>query len=549
MVHKVLLRANNFITKNSGLLDIDPHNCENYANDKVVMSRFLFLFFFNGWDIMFDSNSYARNSLINYETEQNGLGFLEDLIRDSHPELRTDVHRSSITDAFTLPTFTEDISVWQYINQMQIHFKEVNKTTPQINILRLIHDQLKLDSRFKTASEHLQDKISKYKSGNGFVPPEYRLNKIARTIMDQYSLREWEKLSEPRQKTIRAVEINVSRMSTRSTSGKGYQGQQYRQTPSAPTDDNNYIDRQPSQKMLSEYGADNSTTAKEKTVKFQKPPPSNKLCKGCFTYGHDVEDCTKTGAAISISQFLCTCTPERKQQILEAYKQNQKEAHERYINAYQRQRKLKQHIKSIEYDLQFDEQNQRWKDLSAQELHSLDTSKIACVVDAKKENFDIDFGLLDANYEDLTKPQLEFNPDTDNIPGSEWSSESDILYQEGERQPKDQDWLERITILLNEYDSILSQHNKETILEKPRQPPDKEFIVESAWIQWPINYTDDQNSDELTPEELGLRYRYHLHMKNLQANRVGMNLDKPFLPVKGLTEGNDWQLNDQTGEW
>ena len=175
------------------------------------MSRFLFIFFFHGQDIMFNSNSYARNSLINYETEQNGLGFLEDLIRDSHPKLRTDVHRSSITDAFTLPTFTEDISIWQYINQMQIHFKKLNKTTPQIDILRLIHDQLKIDLRFKTASEHLQDKISKYKSGNGF----------------QYSLREREKLSEPPQKTIRAVELNVSRMSTRSTSGKVSQEHSY----------------------------------------------------------------------------------------------------------------------------------------------------------------------------------------------------------------------------------------------------------------------------------------------------------------------------------
>ena len=65
---------------------------------------------------MFDFNSYAQNSLINYEMKQNGLGFLEDLISDSHSELRTDVHRSSIMDTFTLPTFAEDISIWQYIN-------------------------------------------------------------------------------------------------------------------------------------------------------------------------------------------------------------------------------------------------------------------------------------------------------------------------------------------------------------------------------------------------------------------------------------------------
>ena len=237
--------------------------------------------------------------------------------------------------------------------------------------------------------------------------------------MDQHSLREREKLSEPRQKTIRAVELNVCRISRRFTSGKASQGHSYRQPTPAQIDDNSYIDRQNSRKMLSEYGKDTTTFTKEKTVKFQKLPPSNKLCKRCMMYGHDVEDCTKTGAAISISQFLCTCSPERKHQILEAYKHNWKEAHKRYVNAYQKQRKLKQQIKHIEYDLQFDKQHHTWKDLSAQELHNLDKMKIACVVDAKKEHPDIDFGSLDANYDDLTEPQIKFNPDTDNIPGSE----------------------------------------------------------------------------------------------------------------------------------
>ena len=48
MVHKVLLWAYNFITKNSGLLKMDSQNCKNYANAQVVMSRFLFIFFFHG---------------------------------------------------------------------------------------------------------------------------------------------------------------------------------------------------------------------------------------------------------------------------------------------------------------------------------------------------------------------------------------------------------------------------------------------------------------------------------------------------------------------
>ena len=143
------------------------------------MSLFLFIFFFHVQEIMFDAILYAKHSLINYETEQNEVGFLMDLIRDSHPELRSEVHLASITDAFTLPTFDNDISVWKYINCMQIHFKEVNKTTPQIDSLSLIHGQLRQDEHFKTATDHLQKCIRKYKSRNGFMPLEYRLNKIA----------------------------------------------------------------------------------------------------------------------------------------------------------------------------------------------------------------------------------------------------------------------------------------------------------------------------------------------------------------------------------
>ena len=371
---------------------------------------------------MFDSNSYARESLINYETEQNGLGFLEDLIRDSHPELRTDVHTSSITDAFTLPTFAAEISIWQYINRMQIHFKEVNKTTPQLDILRLIHDQLKLDERFKTASEHLQKQISEYKSGNGFVPPEYRLNKIARTIMDQYNLKDRQRLSEPRRQTVRSLELSVSRMNTRSNTRKFFPRKPTNQQPSEQTqsaDDYDYSDQQTARKPLSEYGTETTTSTKEKTVKFQKQPPSNKFCKGCLTHGHDIEECTKTGAAISIAQFLRTCSPQRRSQILEAYKQNRKDAHQRYITAYQKRRHLKQQIKSVEYDLQFNEHDNTWKDLSASELQNLDNMRIACVVEAKQDHPDIDFGSLDNNYDDLTEPIIEFDPEKDNIPGTE----------------------------------------------------------------------------------------------------------------------------------
>ena len=85
--HKVLLCAYNGITTTSGLLEITANNCLNFKAARKVMSRFLYNFFYQGRDNMFDNNAYAYNSLVAYEKEQNGLGFLCKLIKASHQEL------------------------------------------------------------------------------------------------------------------------------------------------------------------------------------------------------------------------------------------------------------------------------------------------------------------------------------------------------------------------------------------------------------------------------------------------------------------------------
>ena len=83
--------------------------------------------------------------------------------------------------------------------------------------------------------------------------------------------------------------------------------------------------------------------------------------------------------------------------------------------------------------------------------------------------------------------------------------------------------------------------------------------MESAWIE-PIDpkppYQGDTPTDTsatttestsdvdvIDSEIIGLEYRYHLQMKALKLDRTGNTSDKPFLPVEGLTEGNDWVLN------
>ena len=77
---------------------------------------------------------------------------------------------------------------------------------------------------------------------------------------------------------------------------------------------------------------------------------------------------------------------------------------------------MKQQIKSIKYDHQFDKETERWKNLTVPELQNIEQLKVACVIAAKEQRLDLDFGSLDANYDDLTEPQIQFNPEVDNIP-------------------------------------------------------------------------------------------------------------------------------------
>ena len=65
------------------------------------------------------------------------------------------------------------------------------------------------------------------------------------------------------------------------------------------------------------------------------------FCKRCIMHGHTDKKCTKTGTAISIAQYLRTCSADKKQQILDAYRENRKAAHAQYLEAYERRKDLK----------------------------------------------------------------------------------------------------------------------------------------------------------------------------------------------------------------
>ena len=378
LTYQVLLRAYVAITKTTGLLEINAYNCQNYDSAKLVMSRFLYIFFFHGRDTMFDNNNYARFSLVNYEEHQDGLSFLLNLIRECHPKLRSDVNRSSITKTLELPKFEDTITIWEYIAKCQIYIKDVQPSNcTQVDVLRIVQEQISKDPRFKTAAEHLQAKISILKNGDGSVPNEYTLKNLTQTIMECYELNDREHLSQPRRTNRIAIidtPLEIQRVQ-RSRSSHQQSG----------------TDRQDDNKR---------TTDKEK------------FCKSCITYGHTDEECTKTGAAISIEQYLKTCSSEKKRQILEAYKENRKAAHARYLAAYERRKDLKKKIRRIHYDYMVNPHSHN----NPQAEQTFEMLRVACVKTAQAEHPDLDFGSIDAAYNDIEEPIIHFDPTVDALP-------------------------------------------------------------------------------------------------------------------------------------
>ena len=144
--------------------------------------------------------------------------------------------------------------------------------------------------------------------------------------------------------------------------------------------------------------------------------PSNndkeKFCKSCITYCHTDGECTKTGSAISIQQYLKSCPPEKKRQILNAYKDNRKAAHALYLAAYQRRKDLKKKICRIYYDYLVSPCGTN----DPQAEQTFEMLRVACVKTAQAEHPDLDFGSVDAAYNDIEEPVINFDPAVDALP-------------------------------------------------------------------------------------------------------------------------------------
>lgn len=138
------------------------------------------------------------------------------------------------------------------------------------------------------------------------------------------------------------------------------------------------------------------------------------LCIGCWTHGHPLEECMKTGAHIAIDAYLQRCLEQTKTEIKTAYQKNQKEAHKRYLCAYKCQQELHKKIRQLEYQHNHDSTGVvREQDRAS--LVKLEALRISCICVAHDEDPDIEFGSLDYLYVDNNELMLQFDLSIDNL--------------------------------------------------------------------------------------------------------------------------------------
>ena len=121
---------------------------------------------------------------------------------------------------------------------------------------------------------------------------------------------------------------------------------------------------------------------------------------------------------------------------------------------------------------------------------------------------------------------------------------------------------------MNENDSMSNQ-NVSDIPDKV-VPATEKILIESAWIcpyEEPVEPQDkkppDPPEDATTPHDLpqddsptdtevqrvSLQYKLNLRLQAQRLRRLGTHDQKPFVPVDGLMEGNDWTYNEKDGSW
>jgi len=365
-------------TPTESLLGFKPLECVNYEAAATTTARVLFDIFDQGKDILFAPDNHYHREIINtFKDSQDGLALLKTFISQHHVNFRLTQKHANLTQKYQIPQLRGK-TIIGYIAAFKTWVSETNPMMTQRAIFQLVNEQLLLDTRYAKAHNDLSLHYSRYTAANASnVDPPHTLVNLAQTILEYYSVSEKNKLLQPMPATVNVVHAPLVHLDIKSM-------------------------------------VKNFTRKDQKPSSFsgdKRPADKSLFCYGCCGYGHTVNDCTKTGAAILIEEFLAKLPAEKKSDLKKAYLTNRKLAHEKYLKSYKDRGKLRHQIKSLETTCFPTDADRR--DPNQATIETFLTQRETAIRTARIHNIELDFGSLDTAYDDFLEPIFDFDPDTE----------------------------------------------------------------------------------------------------------------------------------------
>ena len=357
-------------------VDLDDTCTGNYYSAKKVMARALYKFLDNHKETIFDATTHFAYELDTYTGSLDGFQFLASILKVVHPKFRESAFHSSGGFGAVPPTFSDDMSIFQFLRKCTEYF-EARPLDPLQHTL-YVKDQISKDKRFKDVTYTLANDLRPFMNSNGFLPSHLCVDHIHEYLTSHLSQQELMDITKPRNG------ISVKQVITRS--------QRYRQQHRI----GDTVKPRKSNPVLVE----DVTEALE-----DSSTPSPVRCKACATYGHREDKCPFVGKMIQCSEYVSQLDSSKKKMFLKAYRQNREETHQRYLKSMKARKHLRGRIRKIHMDSQ-----NSIPALDEDEVHLQINSAIR---DAHRTDPDIDFGSLDDDYLDVKEPVLDFDSELD----------------------------------------------------------------------------------------------------------------------------------------
>ena len=398
------------------VLDMQPNQCANYQNVRVVMSRAIFNLLDSNKETLI-TDLYMSGELSMYDEQSDGFGFITYMVSQSHQKYRHQVVQPSISATLTIPTFEDHLTIHEFCSNVK-NFLE-NGLAPDhftpFAAVQYVLEKLRLDSRFTTGCAYLQTEVTLHNNKTGYAPPHLQLQLLPRTILNQYEPAIKSELSKPRRMGARRVEFDTQdsglvahRAYTRSDARESGNNENPRVSYQKKSYSNQRggHDKKP-------YGKRNDNDSYSNRRPFNKERPFNKdqnargadipykACPCCGKPGHEECDCRQKGSFVHLSQWYEMLSKSQRQDIIKEMNKNSRATHERYKAAYGKRNAVRKRLNRVHTDF------------ADHDNLEINIEKEIVLQACRAQIPDLDFGSLDQEFIDDVEPYLEFDPDVD----------------------------------------------------------------------------------------------------------------------------------------